>query len=113
MRQARGWGCEQGRLLVLLHSIAGLHLQQRDSYPKQNRPTEAIDRKTVERIEGGDGRRAMSTMREREIIEAEIAESQADKNGNDTVALLQLEVLLDMRGLLDDIYCVLDGPALC
>lgn len=36
-------------------------------------------------------------MRTREEIQEEIAESNAENNGRDTVALLQLEVLLDIR----------------
>jgi hypothetical protein len=41
-------------------------------------------------------------MREREDIEEEVAESNAENNGNDTIALLQLEILLDIRDLLQD-----------
>lgn len=40
-------------------------------------------------------------MRSREEIQRDVAESNAENNGTDTVALLQLEVLLDMRELLD------------
>lgn len=40
------------------------------------------------------------TMRERRDTEEEVAESNAENNGQDTVALLQLEVLLDIRDLL-------------
>lgn len=39
-------------------------------------------------------------MRSREEIQMDIAESNAENNGNDTVALLQLEVLLDIREVL-------------
>lgn len=39
-------------------------------------------------------------MRNRKEIEEEIIESNAEKNGRDTVALLQLEVMLDIRDLL-------------
>ena len=39
-------------------------------------------------------------MRDREEIQEEIAESNAENNGNDTIALLQLEILLDIRDLL-------------
>lgn len=41
-------------------------------------------------------------MRPREEIQEEITESNAENNGQDTVALLQLEVLLDIRDLLND-----------
>jgi len=41
-------------------------------------------------------------MRSRSEIEEYVAESNAENNGNDTVALLQLEVLLDIRDLLTD-----------
>lgn len=41
-------------------------------------------------------------MRDREEIEEEITESNALNNGSDTIALLQLEVLLDIRDLLDN-----------
>lgn len=44
----------------------------------------------------------MRNMRKRKDIEEEIAESNAENNGDDTVALLQLEILLDIRDLLDE-----------
>lgn len=40
-------------------------------------------------------------MRDREEIVEEVAESHAENNGADTVALLQLEILLDIRDILD------------
>lgn len=41
-------------------------------------------------------------MRNREDMQEEVAESNAENNGTDTIALLQLEVLLDIRDLLND-----------
>ncbi len=41
-------------------------------------------------------------MRPREEIQEEVIESNAENNGNDTIALMQLEVLLDIRDLLND-----------
>lgn len=41
-------------------------------------------------------------MRDRKEIEEEVTESEAEENGADTIALLQLEVLLDIRDLLHD-----------
>lgn len=41
-------------------------------------------------------------MRDRKEIEEEVAESNAENNGADTIALLQLEILLDIRDLLID-----------
>lgn len=40
-------------------------------------------------------------MRERKAIEEEVFESNAENNGDDTITLLQLEILLDIRDLLD------------
>lgn len=41
-------------------------------------------------------------MRDRSVIEEEVIESEAELNGDDTIALLQLEVLLDIRDILND-----------
>lgn len=41
-------------------------------------------------------------MRSREEIEEYVNESNAEHNGDDTIALLQLEVLLDIRDLLNE-----------
>lgn len=38
-------------------------------------------------------------MRSREEIQEDVAISNAENNGNDTIALLQLEVLLDIRDI--------------
>ncbi len=43
----------------------------------------------------------MTKMRDREEIEVIILESDAENNGRDTIALIQLEVLLDIRDLLE------------
>jgi hypothetical protein len=43
-------------------------------------------------------------MRERAELEEEVAESNALNNGSDTIALLQLEVLLDIRDLLERVH---------
>lgn len=40
-------------------------------------------------------------VRERKDIEEEVTESNAENNGQDTIALLQLEVLLDIRDILN------------
>lgn len=42
-------------------------------------------------------------MRSREEIQEEILESNAEKNGSETVRLLQLEILLDIRDQQNDI----------